>query len=71
MMSKTLKLVYCDYLATLIHQTLLTRDTEHLIDQVGKIQFDLGLFGEYCSSTKTIDVLDMFGKQYRITIQEL
>lgn len=70
-MSKTLKLVYCDYIATLIHQTLLNRDTEHLIDQVSKIQFDLGPFGEFCSSTKTIDVLDMFGKQYRITVQEL
>lgn len=71
MMSKTLKLVYCDYIATLIHQTLLNRDTEALIDQVGKIQFDLGPFGEFCSTTKTIDVLDMFGKQYRITVQEL
>jgi len=70
-MSKTLKLVYCDYIATLIHQTLLNRDTEALIDQVGKIQFDLGPFGEFCSTTKTIDVLDMFGKQYRVTVQEL
>ena len=71
MMSKVLKLAYCDYIATLIHQTLLSRDTENLIDQVGKIQFDLGPYGEFCSTTKTIDVLDMFGKQYRITIQEL
>ena len=70
-MSKSLKLAYCDYIATLIHQTLLTRDIEHLIDQVGRIQFDLGPYGEFCSTTKTIDVLDMFGKQYRITVQEL
>ena len=70
-MSKTLKLAYCDYIASLIHKTLLSRDSESLIDQVGKIQFDLGLFGEFCSTTKTIDVLDMQGKQYRITIQEL
>ena len=70
-MSKVLKLAYCDYIATLIHQTLLSRDTEHLIDQVSRIQFDLGPYGEFCSTTKTIDVQDMFGKQYRVTIQEL
>ena len=70
-MSKTLKLAYCDYIATLIHQTLVNRDAEQLIDQVGMVQFDLGEFGEFCSTTKTIDVLDMFGKQYRITVQEL
>ena len=70
-MSKTLKLAYCDYIATLIHQTLVNRDTEQLIDQVGMVQFDLGEFDEFCSTTKTIDVLDMFGKQYRVTIQEL
>jgi hypothetical protein len=70
-MSKTLKLAYCDYIATLIHKTLVNRDTEQLIDQVGMVQFDLGEFGEFCSSTKTIDVLDMFGKQYRVTVQEL
>lgn len=70
-MSKVLKLAYCDYIASLIHKTLLNRDSESLIDQVGKIQFDLGEFGEFCSTTKTIDVLDMQGKQYRITIQEL
>ena len=70
-MSKTLKLAYCDYIATLIHQTLVNKDTEQLIDQVGMVQFDLGEFGEFCSTTKTIDVLDMFGKQYRITVQEL
>jgi hypothetical protein len=71
MMSKTLKLAYCDYIATLIHQTLLNKDTEALIDQVSRIQFDLGEFGEFCSTTKTIDVLDMQGKQYRVTVQEL
>jgi len=70
-MSKTLKLAYCDYIATLIHQTLLNKDTEALIDQVSRIQFDLGEFGEFCSTTKTIDVLDMQGKQYRVTVQEL
>jgi hypothetical protein len=71
MMSKTLKLAYCDYIANLIHQTLINKDTECLIDQVGMVQFDLGEFGEFCSTTKTIDVIDMQGKQYRVTVQEL
>lgn len=70
-MIKTLKLAYCDYIASVIHQSLMSRDTEHLIDQVSKVQFDLGEFGEFCSTTKTIDVLDMNGKQYRVTVQEL
>lgn len=70
-MNKVPKLAYCDYIATRIHQTLLTKDTEQLIDQVGRIQLDLGPFGEFCSTTKTIDVMDMQGKQYRITVQEL
>jgi len=71
MMSKVLKLAYCDYIATVIQHSLLNKDSEHLLDQVGKIQFDLGEFGEFCSTTKTIDVIDMQGKQYRVTVQEL
>jgi hypothetical protein len=71
MMSKTYKLAYCDYIASVIQHSLLNRDTEHLLDQVSGIQFDLGEHGEFCSTTKTIDVLDMQGKQYRVTIQEL
>lgn len=71
MMSKVLKLAYCDYIAKLIQKNILQIDELQILDQVGKIQFDLGEFGEFCSTTKTIDVLDMQGKQYRITVQEL
>lgn len=70
-MSKVLKLAYCDYIANVIQHSLLNRDSEHLLDQVSGIQFDLGPHGEFCSTTKTIDVLDMQGKAYRITVQEL
>lgn len=70
-MSKVLKLAYCDYIAKLIQKNILQIDELQILDQVGKIQFDLGEFGEFCSTTKTIDVLDMQGKQYRITVQEL
>lgn len=45
-------------------------DHQKLIDEVGHVQFDIGNHGEYLSTTKTIDVLDINGKQYRITVQE-
>jgi len=65
-----IKLAYCDYIASIIKKNLLPNDTERLIDEVGKIQYNFGPAGEF-DTTKTIDVLDMQGKMYRITIQEL
>lgn len=66
-----MKLAYCDYIAFLIRENLLNLDKRNLIDEVGRVQFDLGSNDEFNSTLKTIDVLDMNGKQYRITIQEL
>lgn len=68
---RMIKLAYCDYIAHLIQKNLLTNDTESLLNEVGKIQFHLGANEEFASTMKTIDVLDMQGKAYRITIQEL
>ena len=65
------KLAYCDYLAFLIRENLISLDRRKLIDEVGKVQFDFGSQNEFESTTKTIDVLDMQGKAYRITVQEL
>lgn len=65
------KIAYCDYIAHVIKSSLFLNDGEKLIDEVGGIQFDLSPTGEFTSTTKTIDVLDVFGKQYRITVQEL
>jgi len=62
---------HCDYIAFLIRENLLALDKRNLIDEVGRVQFDLGSNDEFTSTLKTIDVLDMQGKQYRITIQEL
>lgn len=64
-------LAYCDYIAYLIRENLINLDTNKLLDEVGRIQFDMGMDDKFTSTTKTIDVLDMQGKQYRITIQEL
>jgi len=66
-----MKQAYCDYLAFLIRENLMALDKRNLIDEVGKVQYDLGWDSELQSTAKTIDVLDMQGKQYRITIQEL
>ena len=65
-----IKLAYCDYIAAIIKKNLLPNDTERLLDEVGKVQFNFGPSGEF-DTTKTIDVLDMQGKMYRITVQEL
>lgn len=64
-------LAYCDYIAHVIHSSLLPNDDEKLLDQISRIQYDLGFAGEFNSTMKTIDVIDINGKQYRITIQEL
>lgn len=68
---RTIKLAYCDYIAHVIQKNLLSVDTENLLNEVGKIQFHLGENEEFVSTMKTIDVLDMQGKAYRITVQEL
>jgi len=64
-------LAYCDYIAFIIRENLMALDKRRLIDEVGRVQFDIGMGDEFTSTTKTIDVLDMQGKQYRITVQEL
>jgi hypothetical protein len=65
------RIAYCDYIAHVIKGNLLVNDDERLLDEVGGIQYDMTPSGEFNSTTKTIDVLDVFGKQYRITVQEL
>ncbi len=64
-------IAYCDYIAFLIRENLIDLDKRRLIDNVGKVQFDFGSYDEFTSTAKTIDVLDMQGKAYRITVQEL
>lgn len=66
-----MKLAYCDYIAHVIQKNLLSLDAEKLLNEVGKIQFHIGEHDEFVSTMKTIDVLDMQGKAYRITVQEL
>lgn len=64
------KLAYCDYIAYIIRENLMQLDERKLLDAIGRVQFDFGTGDEF-TTTKSIDVLDMQGKQYRITVQEL
>lgn len=70
-MRKSLKLSYCDYIANIIQKSLMQFDQENLLDKIGRIKLDLDLDGVFQSTVKTIDVVDMQGKAYRVTIQEL
>ena len=68
-----IRLAYCDYIAHLIKTNLLANDNDQnkLLSDVSKIQYDLTEAGEFDSTTKTIDVIDINDKQYQIIIQEL
>jgi hypothetical protein len=41
------------------------------IDNVGKIQWDLGEKGEFLSTKKTMTVVDRNGKCYRVIVEEV
>ncbi len=70
-MKQSFKLSYCDYIANIVQKSLMQFDQENLLDKVGRIKLDLDLDGVFNSTVKTIDIVDMQGKAYRVTIQEL
>ena len=70
-MKQSYKLSYCDYIANIVQKSLMQFDQENLLDKVGRIKLDLDLDGVFNSTVKTIDIVDMQGKAYRVTIQEL
>ena len=70
-MKQSFKLSYCDYIANIVQKSLMQFDQENLLDKVGRIKLDLDFDGVFNSTVKTIDIVDMQGKAYRVTIQEL
>lgn len=65
-------LAYCDKIADVIRKALLKHDEDHIIGLVGRIQMDLHPSEGYFQSTKkTIEVTDMNGKFYRVTVEEV
>jgi hypothetical protein len=63
-------LAYCDYIATVVRRTMLVADDQSLIDVVSGIHLDLDKDGAFVSTKKTIDVTDMNGRKYLITVEE-
>ncbi len=69
-------LAYCDKIAHVVRNSLLQShkygfDKENHIGLVGSIEMDLhNKKGYFVSTKKTIEVTDMNGKMYKITIEE-
>jgi len=69
-----MKLAYCDKIADTIQKALkvaVALDTDGIVAEVGKIEWDLHPVGGYfVSPKKTMIVHDMNGKAYSVTIEE-
>jgi hypothetical protein len=71
--SITVPLVYCDYIAEVIKQAI-NKDIgrhESLIAGCGGVRYDTDTKGAFASTTKFINVSDLNGRLYEITIKEI
>lgn len=64
-------LAYCDYIAHLIAGHIKHHDMQGLLWQVGYPKYDLGGGGALNSTRKTLDITDVNGKKYRVTVEEI
>ena len=65
-------LAYCDKIADVVRKALLKYDPDGIIGLIDPIKMDLHPVKGYMLSTKkTIDMCDMNGKKYRITVEEV
>jgi len=69
-------MAYCDYIAHTIIRPAMLEDGYNecggVIREVGHVKMDLEPIDGYMLSTdKTLDVIDMNGKKYRITVEEI
>jgi hypothetical protein len=62
---------FCDYIASVIKRTVLVFDQDQIIKAVGPVDYDLDKFGAMKSTNKVIDVQDINGQKYRITVEAL
>ena len=63
---------YCDKFAQVIKDAINAPDPDGIIAGCGKIQWDLDPTDGYLVSTKkTIYAADMFGRHYKITVEEV
>ena len=64
-------LAYCDKIADTIRNSLLKYDPDNIIGLVGGIKMDLHPTEGWLQSTKkVVEVTDMNGKLYRVTVEE-
>lgn len=61
----------CDYIAHLISKHIKAHDVNGLIDTVGKVRFDVAEDGSLRSTTKRVSVVDIHGKTYTVTVEEV
>lgn len=68
-----MKLAYCDYIAQQCLKGIVEASSKAttLIGRVSGVKLDLNEQGQFCSTKKIIEVVDVYGKQYRVTIEEL
>lgn len=66
-------LAYCDYIAHTIVQPALKADTDKdgMIQSVSYVKMDLAEEGYMQSTKRTINVTDINGKEYIVTIEEV
>ena len=64
-------MVYCNYIAHLITKNLKLNDDLDMgmLDNVRKMKYDLSEEGWFVSSKKTIEVTDINGSKYKITVE--
>ena len=66
-----MNLAYCDKIADVVRKALLKYDPDNIIGLIGPIEYDLHpTKGYFMSTKKTIEMCDMNGKKYEITIKE-
>jgi len=69
-----MKLAYCDYISNKIQESLRedSYKEQSLIHYVDKINWDLHPEeGYFVSTKKTIEVTDVNGKKYMVTVEEI
>ena len=67
-------LAYCDYIADVVRKGLVenTAAPKSLVKDVGSIKMDLHPEeGYFVSTMKTIEVIDINNKIYKITVEEI
>lgn len=65
-------LAYCDYIADEISRKFWSQQSEDLIAHVGNVKYDLHPEQGWMMTTKkTIEMVDVNGKKYRVTVEEI